>query len=269
MTGCNNIDTLNLSRNKIGEVTESIGLLSNLTYLDLSHNLIDKLPEEIGDILKFKRLIVCGNQLDAMPESLEPFFEMQKSYRDFEHNPYDRFLLFPNFYSFRKRAARNQFSRRKLIIAHWVHEGGYPLGYSSAFTLGVGINRKGTWQNEKRDLMNLSFLSGKGIHLLLEPGVNGGRIGAGVNYMPSKSRSYGFNLGFPQYTLRAIGTKFWEGRDYRGHGGERYVGVELGYSRFISIRGGVSWEYGDGEKMLYSISLGWTSFTTGVLLPNI
>lgn len=73
----------------------------------------------------------------------------------------------------------------------------------------------------------------------------------------------------PQFTLRAIGTKFWEKRDWKGHGGERYVGVELGYSREFSVRGSVSWEYGDGERMLYSLSVGLGSLTTTALLPNL
>eukprot|EP01116_Phalansterium_solitarium_P008840 TRINITY_DN22807_c0_g1_i1.p1 TRINITY_DN22807_c0_g1~~TRINITY_DN22807_c0_g1_i1.p1 ORF type:complete len:763 (+),score=259.62 TRINITY_DN22807_c0_g1_i1:79-2367(+) len=61
---------LNLSNNKLAELTMSIGFMPQLTDLDLSHNALAMLPAELGRLTLLACLNLSCNVLAALPSSL-------------------------------------------------------------------------------------------------------------------------------------------------------------------------------------------------------
>jgi Leucine-rich repeat (LRR) protein len=55
---------------KLTELPESLGQLTQLQTLDLSYNQLTALPEWLGQFTQLQTLILYNNQLTALPESL-------------------------------------------------------------------------------------------------------------------------------------------------------------------------------------------------------
>jgi leucine-rich repeat protein SHOC2 len=62
--------SLDLSRNHLTTLPESIGDLSNLTSLNLSCNQLTSLPETIGNLCSLTSLNLRANQITSLPESI-------------------------------------------------------------------------------------------------------------------------------------------------------------------------------------------------------
>lgn len=65
-----NLKSLNLSNNKIKQLPLTIGDLINLEYLYLSSNLIVLIPQEIGRLKNLKYLDLSYNQIEILPKQL-------------------------------------------------------------------------------------------------------------------------------------------------------------------------------------------------------
>ena len=65
-----NLTDLDLSDSNLTELPESIGKLTNLTWLNLSCNNLIKLPESIGKLTNLTWLDLIGNNLTKLPESI-------------------------------------------------------------------------------------------------------------------------------------------------------------------------------------------------------
>lgn len=65
------LERLDLSRNNIQEVPESISMLSSLKTLNLSRNHIKNLPKSIGSLISLKSLDLSRNYLQNIPESIK------------------------------------------------------------------------------------------------------------------------------------------------------------------------------------------------------
>ncbi len=61
---------LNIARNEIREVPESISSLHSLEWLDLSRNNIQEIPESIGSLISLKKLNLSRNKIREVPESI-------------------------------------------------------------------------------------------------------------------------------------------------------------------------------------------------------
>lgn len=66
------VHSLDLSMQKLEELTDSIKLFTNLESLDISFNRFKKLPESITSLNKLKKLSVSGcYDLEALPENMQ------------------------------------------------------------------------------------------------------------------------------------------------------------------------------------------------------
>lgn len=65
-----NLTDLNLYGNQLSKLPDTIGKLSTLTNLDVSENILQKLPEQIGDLNALLILNLCGNQLKTVPQAM-------------------------------------------------------------------------------------------------------------------------------------------------------------------------------------------------------
>ncbi len=61
---------LNITRNEIREVPESISSLNSLEWLDLSRNNIQEIPESISTLISLKKLNLSRNKIREVPESI-------------------------------------------------------------------------------------------------------------------------------------------------------------------------------------------------------
>ena len=64
------LETLHLFCNQLKALPEQIGLLQNLSKLNLSYNLLTELPEQIGLLRNLESLTLSSNQLKALPEQI-------------------------------------------------------------------------------------------------------------------------------------------------------------------------------------------------------
>ncbi len=62
--------TLDLGRNRLTSLPESIGNLTSLTNLDLSRNYLTSLPESIGNLTSLTNLNLFNNCITSLPESI-------------------------------------------------------------------------------------------------------------------------------------------------------------------------------------------------------
>ena len=69
---------LNITRNKIREVPESIGSLNSLEWLDLSRNNIQEIPESIGSLISLKKLNLSRHNIQKVPESIGSLSLLEK-----------------------------------------------------------------------------------------------------------------------------------------------------------------------------------------------
>lgn len=69
---------LNLSGNKLTELPDSIGNLSQLQFLWIMSNQLTHLPESIGNLSQLRQLWLQENQLTHLPESIGNFSQLQE-----------------------------------------------------------------------------------------------------------------------------------------------------------------------------------------------
>lgn len=62
--------TLDVSGNKISNLSPNIGIFSQLKHFTASNNKISQLPKEIGNLSKLETLTLNGNRLTALPSCL-------------------------------------------------------------------------------------------------------------------------------------------------------------------------------------------------------
>lgn len=64
------LEVLNLDRNKLLRLPETLGNLYNLRYLKISRNIIETLPESIGNLKNLKLIDAWDNPLYVLPDSI-------------------------------------------------------------------------------------------------------------------------------------------------------------------------------------------------------
>ncbi len=69
---------LNVSRNQLTALPESVGQLSQLQGLSVSENRLTALPESVGQLSQLQQLYISGNQLTALPESVRQLSQLQR-----------------------------------------------------------------------------------------------------------------------------------------------------------------------------------------------
>jgi hypothetical protein len=77
------IKTLDLSRNKITTIPDSISRLTNLEGLFLDGNNIENVPESIGHLSKLVRLNLALNKIKALPESIGNLKNLEDFYVEY------------------------------------------------------------------------------------------------------------------------------------------------------------------------------------------
>jgi hypothetical protein len=65
-----NLETLDLSNNRLNELPAELGQLTNLETLDLAYNRLTALPAELGQLTNLKMLNLRSNDLTALPAEL-------------------------------------------------------------------------------------------------------------------------------------------------------------------------------------------------------
>lgn len=83
---CVSVNTLDLSRNKIGLLVPDIGNLQKLTHLNLSQCNLTTLPAEIGFCSELIEIILMANQIESLPDTLRDcnkLMYLKMSYRSF------------------------------------------------------------------------------------------------------------------------------------------------------------------------------------------
>jgi GTPase SAR1 family protein len=71
------LQSLNLSNNQLKTLPESIGQLTQLQSLNLSNNQLKTLPESIGQLTQLQSINLFNNQLTALPEWLGRLMQLQ------------------------------------------------------------------------------------------------------------------------------------------------------------------------------------------------
>ncbi|URD95100.1 LRR repeats and ubiquitin-like domain-containing protein [Musa troglodytarum] len=72
------VRTLDLTNNKINEVTPEISRLVNMQRLVLADNLIESLPTTIGVLRSLKVLILDGNRVTDLPDELGSLYRLER-----------------------------------------------------------------------------------------------------------------------------------------------------------------------------------------------
>ncbi|CAF1367572.1 unnamed protein product [Adineta steineri] len=89
------IQTLDISRNKVGFIVGDIGNLSDIRHLRLSQMDLDTLPPEIGFCDKLETIDLTGNPIDNLPETLvecRQLYEFKINYKTF-YKLLDNYML--------------------------------------------------------------------------------------------------------------------------------------------------------------------------------
>ena len=71
------VKTLDLGKNQLTRLPESIGQLKSLEFLHLNNNQLAALPESIGQLAFLRYLYLDNNQLATLPESIEQLKSLQ------------------------------------------------------------------------------------------------------------------------------------------------------------------------------------------------
>lgn len=85
-----NTENLDLSIKYLGELSNQIGLLTELQSLNLTYNNLKEIPESIGNLKNLRFLNLQKNQLKNLPESigkLSQLHELMLSFNDFTELP--------------------------------------------------------------------------------------------------------------------------------------------------------------------------------------
>jgi Leucine-rich repeat (LRR) protein len=89
------VQTLDVSRNKIGYIVSEIGNLTDIRHLRLSQMDLDTLPPEIGFCNKLQTIDLTGNPIDNLPETLvecRQLYEMKINFKTF-YKLLDNYML--------------------------------------------------------------------------------------------------------------------------------------------------------------------------------
>jgi leucine-rich repeat protein SHOC2 len=71
---------LELSRQQLNSLPESIGQLTNLVNLGLYDNQLTSLPSSIGQLISLEWLNICSNQLESLPEAIGQLTNLTELY---------------------------------------------------------------------------------------------------------------------------------------------------------------------------------------------
>ena len=118
------LQELHLAYNLLTELPESIGQLTQLRHLDLSGNELTTLPESIGQLTQLQELGLSRNQLDSLPESLRKLRSLKRLWLrgndklDLPWEVVDKFRRPTKIleYYFRVRIDRRPLNEAKLIL---------------------------------------------------------------------------------------------------------------------------------------------------------
>jgi Leucine-rich repeat (LRR) protein len=89
------LQTLDISRNKVGYIVSEIGNLTDIQHLRLSQMDLDTLPPEIGFCDKLQTIDLTGNPIDNLPETLvecRQLYEFKINYKTF-YKLLDNYML--------------------------------------------------------------------------------------------------------------------------------------------------------------------------------
>lgn len=84
---------LEVQKNQLIEIPDSIGNLKQLPYLNLAINLIETLPTTIGDLRSLEMLNLLENKISFFPESIQKLNSLR--YLNIKRN---KNRVFPSFY---------------------------------------------------------------------------------------------------------------------------------------------------------------------------
>jgi Leucine-rich repeat (LRR) protein len=75
--GLRNVTVLNLSKNQLQNISDTIGNCTQLQQLYLSWNQLQSIPDTIGNCVQLKVLELSGNQLQRIPDTIGNCVQLQ------------------------------------------------------------------------------------------------------------------------------------------------------------------------------------------------
>lgn len=271
-----------LTNNRLVELPQTIGNLKELKYLHVSGNDLAVLPDEWSGLESLQTLYVSKNKLETLPASIVslPYLtDLDISYNNMRELPDNNDLFYrlskPTSGFSRNMTAGNLFKyhdlppvlQRRLFREFWhknlrhnfhgVYYGGNSLHFSMQFSWELFCEYESARdRNSVTEELNKKIrpFRQKGVHLFVEPGVNGIRMGGGVNWTPIRQEF----LHDKFLSLRFQTTYFYNGRDFEGYGGKFFIGPEVGLEKFGALKVSVGKEI-RGDELMVSVQGGFSS----------
>ncbi len=95
-----NLNFLNISSNRLENITKTIGKLVNLKTLNLNNNKLHELPEEVGNLTNLEVFTFDQNKISILPENFKNLNSI--IYLSFKHNNFNEFpIVITNFKNLR------------------------------------------------------------------------------------------------------------------------------------------------------------------------
>lgn len=100
-----NLQYLDLSKNSISELSDSIGTLTNLQYLAVSKTGLERLPKEIGKLVNLKYINFNQNDLESLPPQIANLEKLE--ILDLWSNNFEEYPSFANLKALKVLDLRN------------------------------------------------------------------------------------------------------------------------------------------------------------------